>query len=148
MPVMAWDAARGKLVVFGGMGENGVWGNRIQDTWEWDSVNGWVEQFPVTVPDRRWLTNGVYVPGTGVVFHGGNSVDAGGNIYVDNQTWAFDGTDWSVLATGPTADERHAHLPDRRQRPHLLRRHRRGRRGGHDGHLALRPRHDDLVAGR
>ncbi len=100
-PVMGWDSARGKLVVFGGKGDAASWNNRLQDTWEWDSVNGWVQRSPSTVPDKRWLTNGVYVPGFGVVFHGGNAEDSSGTVYFDNQTWAFDGVDWSVIATGP-----------------------------------------------
>lgn len=101
-PVMAWDSARGRLVVFGGKGDAASWNNRLQDTWEWDAVNGWVQKSPATVPDKRWLLNGVYVPGFGVVFHGGNAEDSIGTVYTDNQTWAYDGVDWSVIATGPT----------------------------------------------
>ena len=54
MPIMAWDTARGRLVVFAGMGANGVWGNLLQDTWEWDALNGWQQQGPATIPDERW----------------------------------------------------------------------------------------------
>lgn len=101
-PITAWDAARGKLVVFGGKGDAASWNNRLQDTWEWDSLNGWVQQFPVTIPDKRWLTNGVYAPGFGLIFHGGNAETAGGSTYTDNQTWAYDGLGWTLVASGPT----------------------------------------------
>lgn len=101
-PVMAWDAARGKLVVFGGKGDAASWNNYLQDTWEWDTTNGWLQIGTASVPDKRWLTNGVYVPGIGVVFHGGNSQDAGGVTYTDSLTWAYDGSNWSAIALGPT----------------------------------------------
>lgn len=100
-PAMAWDSTRGKLVVFGGKGDALSWNNRLNDTWEWDPTNGWVQMNPVTVPDARWFANAVFVPGLGVVFHGGNSVDSTGTAYTDTKTWAWDGTNWSVIATGP-----------------------------------------------
>jgi hypothetical protein len=103
--VMAWDSARGKLVVFSGQGAAGVWGTFDTTTWEWDSAGGWVQKFPATVPDSRWLVGGAaYVPGVGVVFHGGNAktVPSGSTTYLSNETWAWDGTNWNLLTnTGP-----------------------------------------------
>jgi len=99
-----YDIARGKFVVFGGLDTNGVAGERANDTWEWDAVNGWVNVTPASPsPDGRWLThNGVYVPGFGVVFHGGNAVDATGTTYRSNETWAFVGGAWVLLSnSGP-----------------------------------------------
>jgi hypothetical protein len=103
-PVMAWDTARGKLVVFSGKGAAGVWANYESTTWEWDSVNGWVPLAPATNPDARWLTGGgVYVPGVGVVFHGGSAWNSTTSAaYTSNETWAYNGTDWTLLtSTGP-----------------------------------------------
>jgi len=105
--VMAWDSARGKLVVFGGNGAGGTWLLYDSTTWEWDSVGGWVQMTPATVPDGRWLTGGgAYVPGVGVVFHGGAAKPAGHTTttatYTSNETWAWDGVDWTLLSnSGP-----------------------------------------------
>ncbi len=101
--VMAWDTARGKLVVFGGNGAGGVWTAYETTTWEWDAVNGWAQMAPATVPDGRWLTGGgAYVPGVGVVFHGGNAKDSLGATYISNETWAWNGTNWNLLTnSGP-----------------------------------------------
>ncbi|MGC6486296.1 MAG: kelch repeat-containing protein [Planctomycetota bacterium] len=103
--VGGYDVARGKFVVFSGQDTNNVSGQRANDTWEWDPVNGWVNVTPAGgSPDGRWLThNGVYVPGLGIVFHGGNARDAAGNNYRSNETWAWVGGAWVLLATtGPT----------------------------------------------
>jgi hypothetical protein len=104
--VMAWDSARGKLVVFSGNGAAGVWATHETTTWEWDSAGGWSQKFPATVPDSRWLVGGsAYVPGVGVVFHGGNAktIPSSATAYISNETWAWDGTNWTLLTnTGPT----------------------------------------------
>ncbi|MFK7740606.1 MAG: kelch repeat-containing protein [Planctomycetota bacterium] len=98
-----YDLARGKLVVFGGL-ESFTTSVRLNDTWEWDATNGWVNVTPAAgSPDGRWLTNnGVYVPGFGLVFHGGNAADASGTTYKSNETWAWVGGAWVLLASsGP-----------------------------------------------
>jgi hypothetical protein len=104
--VMAWDDARDKLVVFSGQGAGGVWGTLETTTWEWDASSGWVQRFPATSPDARWLVGGgAYVPGVGVVFHGGAAATApsGGTSYISNETWAWNGTNWNLLTnSGPT----------------------------------------------
>ena len=102
-----YDIARGKFVVFGGLDTNGVPGQRANDTWEWDSVNGWVDVSPPPAlspsPDGRWLThNAVYVPGLGIVFHGGSAQDSMGTTYRSNETWAWVGGAWALLSSsGP-----------------------------------------------
>jgi len=100
--VGAYDVARGKFVVFGGRAS--FPGNNLTDTWEWDATNGWVQITTTVTPDGRWLVgHGTYVPGIGVVFHGGNAQDATLTNYRSNETWAFTGTDWALLSnTGPT----------------------------------------------
>jgi hypothetical protein len=42
---MAYDAARGQVVLFGGYDGSGY----LNDTWVWDGTN-WVQKFPATVP--------------------------------------------------------------------------------------------------
>src|SRR5574339_494869 len=45
----AWDAARGKLVLFGGLTAGfGNW----NETWEWDGTN-WTKRLPTTSPPGR-----------------------------------------------------------------------------------------------
>ena len=102
--VGGYDVARGKFVVFSGQDTNGVVGQRANDTWEWDATNGWLDVTPQSgSPDGRWLTNnGVYVPGLGIVFHGGNARDASGNNYRSSETWAWVGGAWALLSSsGP-----------------------------------------------
>ena len=105
--VMAWDTARGKLVVFGGNGAGGTWLLFDTSTWEWDPVGGWAQKTPANVPDGRWLTGGgAYVPGLGVVFPGGLAKPTPHTTttatYVSSETWAWDGTNWTLLTnTGP-----------------------------------------------
>ncbi|MDR2014094.1 MAG: hypothetical protein LBP99_00520, partial [Azoarcus sp.] len=45
---MAYDAARGQVVLFGGTGENSVMG----DTWTWDG-GAWTQRSPATSPPAR-----------------------------------------------------------------------------------------------
>lgn len=99
--VGAFDIARNKFVVFGGKESFATGAPLLNDTWEWDATNGFVQASTVTTPDARWLVhNGVYVPGLGVMFHGGLAVDTGGNTYRSNETWWFDGTDWIMISNG------------------------------------------------
>ncbi len=101
--VGAYDAARGKFVVFGGKVGFASGDPLLNDTWEWDATNGWVQVVTATSPDRRWLVNnGVYVPGLGVIFHGGNAWDATGATYRSNETWLYTGSDWvPISSAGP-----------------------------------------------
>jgi pyruvate/2-oxoacid:ferredoxin oxidoreductase beta subunit len=46
---MAYDAARGQVVLFGGLGSSG----RLNDTWVWDGTN-WVQKFPGNAPPARY----------------------------------------------------------------------------------------------
>ncbi|MEZ6037948.1 MAG: kelch repeat-containing protein [Planctomycetota bacterium] len=104
----AFDIARGKLVVFGGKLSFATGAPLLNDTWEWDATNGWVQITPATTtPDTRWLTNNcVYVPGQGVIFHGGVAIDSLGTTYRSNETWRWDGSDWFLLANnGPAVDQ-------------------------------------------
>jgi hypothetical protein len=101
--VGGYDILRDKFVVFGGL-DTTVIGNRDNDTWEWDSVNGWVNVTPAAgSPDPRWLVNNsAYIPGLGIVFHGGSAWDASGTSYQSNETWVWTGGNWVLLSsTGP-----------------------------------------------
>ena len=46
-PALAYDAARGRVVLFGGSG-----GGYLADTWEWDG-NDWIQRTPSNSPCGR-----------------------------------------------------------------------------------------------
>lgn len=84
--VMAYDSARARVVLFGGMGTSGVLG----DTWEWDGA-AWA-QFPAEGPTPRYGAAMAYDTRIGrVVMHGGRS--AAGSLLDD--TWLWDGKSWT-----------------------------------------------------
>lgn len=92
---MAFDAANGEMVLFGGFD-----GNAKGDTWTWNGSN-WVLESPATSPPARWGSTLTFDPSTGnTVLFGG----AGVNGYL-NDTWVWDGSNWSQRnpATSPVA---------------------------------------------
>jgi len=100
---MAWDSARRKFVVFSGKRTGGAWANHDNQIWEWSPTGGWVQAAPATSPNAHWLFNMGYAPGVDCVFHGGSAWDSLGTSYTDSDTWAFDGTNWTKIATGGPA---------------------------------------------
>jgi Galactose oxidase, central domain len=83
---MAYDAAVGTVVLFGG---EGAQGRILRDTWAWDGST-WTKQTPATSPPRRADASMAYDAATGtVVLFGGIN----GNGLGD--TWAWDGSTWT-----------------------------------------------------
>jgi hypothetical protein len=77
------DAARHKLLLFGGFGLN--------DTWTWDGTT-WKQENPTTRPSIRSYAAATYDVDLNVVLlHGG--LDASGNAL--NDTWTWDGANWT-----------------------------------------------------
>lgn len=93
----AYDAARGRAVVFGGLGST-----RFGDTWEFDGGR-WM-QVATTGPSARNESAMAYDP----VRH--RTVLFGGNTGVVNgETWEWDGAAWTLVSsTGPSPRDRHA----------------------------------------
>jgi uncharacterized repeat protein (TIGR02543 family) len=82
---MAYDAARGETVLFGGgsLAE-------VNGTWVWDG-NTWLQRFPAHSPSPRLGHSMVYdAAHQVVVLFGGNN----GNAVFNNETWLWNGTDW------------------------------------------------------
>ena len=98
---MAFDPLRGRLVLFGGLGDGKVTG----DTWEWDG-RFWV-QVADTGPTPRAYHGMAYDPaGKRVLLFGGR--DRSEPPWMGD-TWGWDGQDWVQLAdTGPSARAQHA----------------------------------------
>jgi len=98
---MAYDSARGKVVLFGGSSGG-------DETWEWDGTN-WTQLNPTTKPSVRDSHAMAYDSARGkVVLFGGHYYDGTHNAL--NDTWEWDGTDWTQLnpATKPSARNGHA----------------------------------------
>lgn len=85
--VMAYDAARQEVVMYGGNARDG-----FTDTWVWNGT-GWTEKSPATNPGVRRLPNMAFDAARGelVLFGGSNK----------NDTWIWDGSEWTKK-TPPT----------------------------------------------
>ena len=93
---MAYDAARGETVLFGG-------GGTLGDTWTWNGTT-WTQHFPATSPPARSLAAMAYDAARGeTVLFGGDG--GGGAIVLLADTWTWNGTTWTqhFLATSPSA---------------------------------------------
>ena len=83
---MAYDAARRRLVLFGGYRGTGDGRVRFGDTWEWDGLR-WEERTPPLVPPARSGAAMAYDPDRRrVVLFGGSGRSA--------DTWEWDGAVW------------------------------------------------------
>jgi hypothetical protein len=85
-PGMAYDAATGTVVLFGGVDTSGT---NLNDTWTWDGVT-WTQQFPpVSPPGRQFDTQGMtYDAATRTVMFFGGLLS---NQDVLGDTWTWDG---------------------------------------------------------
>ena len=110
---MAYDSARGKVVMFGGYDASST---HLNDTWEFDGVN-WAEVTPSgSSPSVRNSHAMAYDSARGkiVLSFGSQSVPtSNGNLLVD--TWEWDGARWTEIltATPPPARNLHAMAYDR-----------------------------------
>jgi hypothetical protein len=88
---MAFDAARGVTVLFGGA----PGGQSASDeTWEWDGTN-WTQRNLAAAPPSRWGHAMVFDAHRNVtVLHGGRHGTNGNTLYSD--TWVFDGNQWML----------------------------------------------------
>jgi len=95
---MAYDAATGTAVLFGGFGSPGP----LADTWTWDGTT-WTQQHPATSPPARDGASMAYDTATSTaVLFGGYNVNGPGPLA---DTWTWDGTTWTQQhpATSPPA---------------------------------------------
>jgi len=84
---MAYDNARGQIVLFGGMSPNR---DLRSDTWVWDGSN-WTEKTPTNGPAARYSSALAYDAARGQVVLFGGTNDA---TFFDD-TWVWDGTTWT-----------------------------------------------------
>ncbi len=83
---LAYDAARGQMVMFGGGDAN----TAFSDTWVWDGVN-WALKFPATSPPATSSYAMAYDAARQQVLMFGGAV--GGTIVAN--TWVWDGINWT-----------------------------------------------------
>ncbi len=99
---MAWDSARGRVVLFGG---RDVSGNLAADTWEW-SGSDWTFLFTAVAPPPRESFAMAFDAARGVtVLFGG-----AGSVGLLGDTWTWDGNFWTPATppSSPSARQGHA----------------------------------------
>jgi hypothetical protein len=92
---IAYDAANGEVVLFGG---------NMSQTWTWDGTT-WTEEFPATSPSPRGLPAMAYDPIVGGVVMFGGSAGAPSAL---NDTWTWNGSTWTQIQTTYTPEGRWA----------------------------------------
>lgn len=86
---MAYDAARQRVLLFGGLASN----LPLADTWEWDG-SSWTQLQPSSAPSGRLGHVMAYAPSRRrVVLFGGF-----GGTYLSD-TWEWDGSDWTQMTS-------------------------------------------------
>jgi hypothetical protein len=84
---MAYDAARGKAILFSGENSSGM----PQDTWTWNGTT-WTQENPATSPPPLLYACMAYDAARNlVVLWGGQTL---GGVYL-NDTWTWDGNNWT-----------------------------------------------------
>jgi hypothetical protein len=105
---MAYDRARGRVVLFGG-GSTTPGAGLFDDLWEWDGKT-WTEVPVAQRPPGRSHAAVAYDHGRRrLVVHGGRRRDARGQLVHDDETWEWDGEDkrWTQITPSPPADAGH-----------------------------------------
>jgi len=122
---MAYDAARGQMVLFGGSdvvtfrGTNEIYG----DTWEFNGAS-WQQRFPAHSPSARFGHTMTYDArrGVTVLFGGrGDGNSAGGGA--SDEVWEWNGGDWSritVTSGLPEARAYHGMAYDSARGVHIM----------------------------
>jgi len=89
---MAYDAARQQVVLFGGLTASGG----ASDTWVWDGIN-WTQKSLLNSPKpRMWHAMAYDAAREQVVLFAGRGLNEDGSAtYYDNDTWVWDGVNWT-----------------------------------------------------
>ncbi len=105
---MAYDEARDRVVLFGGVGLSGF----VADTWEFDGQS-WRDRTPANAPPGRVWAAMAYDS------HRGRTVMFGGDRFgYFSDTWEWDGNQWTRVQTptSPPARSAHGMVYDRARR--------------------------------
>ena len=94
---MAYDEGHRQVILFGGIGAQGT----FDDTWMWDG-NAWQLLSPVHHPSKREGAAVSYDPAlSAIVLYGGVDPSSARPSPI-NDTWSWNGTDWSQLQPAPS----------------------------------------------
>src|SRR5262249_25333994 len=97
---LAFDRARGRTVLFGGWPV-------FADTWEWDGTN-WSPVAGAHAPPARYRHSLAYDSARGrTVLFGGQATAPPTSL---QDTWEWDGTDWTQRATAASPAPRYGHV--------------------------------------
>jgi hypothetical protein len=107
MHALGYDRARKKVILFGGVTATSYYGpfTALGDTWEWDGTD-WTQLSPMTSPSPRFGIKLAYDAKHAqlVTFGGGTHPEYGlpsqNNLWSANDTWTFDGAEWTEAASG------------------------------------------------
>jgi hypothetical protein len=101
------SACRPILVMFGGS-PNGGYSTLLGDTWEY--ANGqWSERTPVNRPGERYAVGMAALDGKVVLFGGyGYTTPEGTSKSYRNDTWVWDGSDWTLMPTSRQPSARYS----------------------------------------
>ena len=93
-PGLVWDGATANMLLFGG---DGIPSGHYNDTWTWDGTN-WTQQLPANSPTFRSPNIAYDAAHSKVVVFGGFGCCTafGGDEYF-NDTWIWDGSNWTHL---------------------------------------------------
>ena len=93
---MAFDAADGQVVLFGGVSGVGSEYRLLNDTWTWDGAR-WTQQQPSTPPAPR-IGSAIDFDAAAqaVLLFGGNSFQPPNQVLAD--TWMWHGGAWTELS--------------------------------------------------
>jgi hypothetical protein len=89
---MAYDSASHRIILFGGL----TAGGQQNDTWAWDGA-AWQLLHPAHAPSPREGAPMLYDPAAGAVILYGGMNDSGARPSPINDTWSWNGTDWTPL---------------------------------------------------
>ena len=97
---LAYDRARGVVVLFGGQSGDGLTSSSFGDTWEWNGTS-WTQR-STTGPSLRYDHAMAYDSARNVTMLFGGSWWDGSDPYRPTHyadTWEWDGTDWTLRST-------------------------------------------------
>ncbi|MBK8974901.1 MAG: hypothetical protein IPM29_03165 [Planctomycetes bacterium] len=108
---MAYDAGRGRIVMFGARsGETQLepWGSYSDETWEWDGTR-WIERSPAHRPPPLSGVGLAYDMARRRIVLFGGAVEVPGGMTTVNDTWTWDGVDWTRQDPATSPPVRWAH---------------------------------------
>jgi hypothetical protein len=90
---MVYDSTRSRLILFGALNQFGLW---VSETWEFDGT-AWTQEHPASAPSPRQGPAMAFDSSRNrTVLFGGRDTTTGAR---QNDTWEWDGTAWSRIAT-------------------------------------------------